>query len=74
MQKRLQQEAAHGGMSTIRGTSTTGTASVSFTPMQGLEIVSRRLEEKRQENTNKYFGTDSVFINVHKKANFTISK
>jgi hypothetical protein len=35
MQKRLQQQAkVSGGMSTIRGSNTSGTASVSFTPLQ----------------------------------------
>ncbi|EGD74347.1 U4/U6 small nuclear ribonucleoprotein Prp31 [Salpingoeca rosetta] len=66
MQRRLQREASHGGMSTIRGTATAGTASVSFTPMQGLEIVSKHLEQKKAES-NKYFGNEG-FVNVAKKA------
>ena len=67
MQKRLQKEAAHGGMSTIRGTTTAGTASVSFTPMQGLEIVSKRAQEQQKQQKNKYFDSVSSFINVKKK-------
>lgn len=42
MQKRLQQQAkVSGGMSTIRGSNTSGTASVSFTPLQVRSMYKR---------------------------------
>eukprot|EP00055_Hartaetosiga_balthica_P014514 m.79895 g.79895 ORF g.79895 m.79895 type:complete len:517 (-) comp8615_c9_seq3:16-1566(-) len=66
MQKRLHQErTTHGGMSTVRS-SLHGTASVSFTPMQGLEIVSASNQAKKAKSALKYFGNDVSFVNVKK--------
>eukprot|EP00056_Hartaetosiga_gracilis_P019928 m.16658 g.16658 ORF g.16658 m.16658 type:complete len:522 (+) comp8034_c0_seq1:48-1613(+) len=66
MQKRLQQERiTHGGMSTVRS-SMHGTASVSFTPMQGLEIVSTN-NAKKAKSSLKYFGSSVSYLNVKKK-------
>eukprot|EP00049_Salpingoeca_infusionum_P019177 m.360585 g.360585 ORF g.360585 m.360585 type:complete len:499 (+) comp19095_c0_seq1:166-1662(+) len=67
MQKRLQRDAmATGGMSVIRGSSMSGTSSVSFTPLQGLEIVTPHLNKEKSAEAKKYFGTSSTFVNVGK--------
>eukprot|EP00730_Choanoeca_flexa_P015054 TRINITY_DN6814_c0_g1_i3.p1 TRINITY_DN6814_c0_g1~~TRINITY_DN6814_c0_g1_i3.p1 ORF type:complete len:489 (+),score=153.93 TRINITY_DN6814_c0_g1_i3:54-1520(+) len=68
MQKRLQQES--GLMTTLRNSSVSGTASVSFTPLQGLEIVTPHLNEQKG-NDGKYFGNGQGFVQVTKKAKKT---
>ena len=63
MAKRLaMQQNRSGSLSSIRGPSA-GTASVAFTPIQGLEIVIK--EKKVAEANAKYFGTN-IFQHVKK--------
>eukprot|EP00038_Savillea_parva_P008677 m.178483 g.178483 ORF g.178483 m.178483 type:complete len:497 (+) comp14552_c0_seq1:65-1555(+) len=65
LRKRLEQQQRSGGMSSIRGLSTAGTASVAFTPVQGLEIV-RGAEVKKQAGTgtDKYFNESAGFASL----------
>eukprot|EP00047_Mylnosiga_fluctuans_P005205 m.239043 g.239043 ORF g.239043 m.239043 type:complete len:504 (+) comp13410_c0_seq1:13-1524(+) len=66
LQKELQ-KSRHGGLSTIRGMSTNvaGTASVAFTPVAGLEIISPHVQEKPQAAV-KYFSAGAGFMNIKK--------
>eukprot|EP00045_Choanoeca_perplexa_P008737 m.82094 g.82094 ORF g.82094 m.82094 type:complete len:487 (-) comp14599_c0_seq1:958-2418(-) len=61
MQRRLQQES--GLMTTLRNASVSGTASVSFTPLQGLEIVTPHLHDAKADD-GKYFGAAKGFSQV----------
>ncbi|EDQ92511.1 uncharacterized protein MONBRDRAFT_35569 [Monosiga brevicollis MX1] len=63
MQKRLQQES--GLMTTLRNSSVAGTASVSFTPLQGLEIVTTQAKKAKTDD-GKYFSGGMQFVNVQK--------
>lgn len=78
LSKRLQRELAKGrgtstvrrtpgGVSIIKGVSTggaSGTSSVAFTPIQGLEINISQKDEKASESNRKYFGATAGFVNV----------
>jgi U4/U6 small nuclear ribonucleoprotein PRP31 len=64
IRKRLAHQQRAGGMSTI-GLSSAGTASVAFTPVQGLEIV-RGAEVNKQASTgsDKYFNESAGFASL----------
>ena len=63
--KRLQrqmQTAVFGGKSSVRGAVSGTASSVAFTPLQGLEIVNPMAAEKKaQEANNKYFSNTATF-------------
>lgn len=68
-QRELAKRQRTSALSTVRtpggGASTAGTASVAFTPMQGLEIVNPKAAEQRVKEANeKYFGTSVGFQQV----------
>lgn len=72
MRQRLaQQQASRGGaMSSIRGltSASAGTASVAFTPVQGLEIIrGAQAATKSNAANDKYFADTKGFASVTKK-------
>ena len=71
LQQKIQKQQQHslfGGTTTVKK-QLAGTTSVSFTPVQGLEIVNPNAAQEKVDLANqKYFGTDSGFASVRKKA------
>ena len=63
--KRLQrqiQTAVFGGKSSVKGAASGTASSIAFTPLQGLEIVNPMAAEKKvQEANNKYFSNTATF-------------
>lgn len=66
MKKRLaQQQQRAGGLSAIQGLSEAGTASVAFTPVQGLEIVRSAVAAKPAgAGSDKYFNETAGFASL----------
>jgi len=70
--KRLQRNLAnmnqaYGGKSTVRQQISGTSSSVAFTPLQGIEIVNPKASEKRVQEANaKYFSNTSGFFNTTK--------
>lgn len=69
MQKNLQRQQAYGGATSVRSrhSATSGTASsVTFTPIQGLEIVNPNATgaDQRQHTDTKYFAATASFMKV----------
>ena len=63
----MQQSQVYGGQSTVRKT-VSGTSTVAFTPMQGLEIVNPLAAEKKTvDGTASYFSSTAGFLKVNKK-------
>ena len=63
----MQQSQVYGGQSTVRR-SVSGTSTVAFTPMQGLEIVNPGAAEKKVADSNtEYFSSTAGFLKVNKK-------
>lgn len=66
LQQKLNKQQVYGGSTTIRK-QISGTASVAFTPMQGLEIVNPGAAEQKARAANeKYFSSTAGFMSVHK--------
>jgi len=72
--KRLQRNLANmnqqyaGGKSTVRQQVSGTSSSVAFTPLQGIEIVNPKASEKRVQEANaKYFSNTSGFFNTKEK-------
>lgn len=71
LSKRLQRELNKpvnrpGTMSAIKGSrsAVSGTSTVSFTPVQGLEITTPHLNKPKSAESDKYFGTATTFRNI----------
>ena len=66
LQQKLNKQQVWGGSTTVRK-QISGTASVAFTPMQGLEIVNPgAAEQKIREANEKYFSNTAGFMSVMK--------
>lgn len=66
LQQKLNKQQTWGGSTTVRK-QISGTASVAFTPMQGLEIVNPGAAEQRiREANEKYFSSTAGFMSVMK--------
>lgn len=64
LQQKLNKQQTWGGSTTVRK-QISGTASVAFTPMQGLEIVNPgAAEQKVREANEKYFSSTAGFMSV----------
>jgi U4/U6 small nuclear ribonucleoprotein PRP31 len=67
LQRNLQKQQVYGGSTTIKKQISGTASSVAFTPLQGLEIVNPGAAEKKVNEANaKYFSNSSSFINVNK--------
>mmetsp|Transcript_11811 Transcript_11811/g.30343 ORF Transcript_11811/g.30343 Transcript_11811/m.30343 type:complete len:361 (+) Transcript_11811:1220-2302(+) len=75
MRKRLAQQQRSGGLSSIRGLASAGTASVAFTPVQGLEIV-RGPEAKKPAGgkADKYFSDTAGFASLKRPGSSNSAK
>lgn len=68
LQKDLQKYQVYGGTSTIKKPVSGTASSVSFTPLQGLEIQNPLAAQKKIDEANaKYFGSASGFLSVIKR-------
>ncbi|KAK4337325.1 hypothetical protein RND71_043496 [Anisodus tanguticus] len=68
LQKDLQKYQVYGGTSTIKKPVSGTASSVSFTPLQGLEIQNPLAAESKMNEANaKYFSNTSGFVSVIKK-------
>ena len=68
LQKDLQKYQVYGGSSTIKKPVSGTASSISFTPLQGLEIVNPLAAEKKINEANqKYFSSTSGFVSSIKK-------
>jgi len=67
LQRNLQKQQVYGGSTTIKKQISGTASSVAFTPLQGLEIMNPRAAEKKVNEANaKYFSNTGSFINVGK--------
>lgn len=66
LQKMVAKDRSYGGTTTIRKQVAGTASSVTFTPVQGLEIVNPNAAaaEKLDGTQTKYFGTTTQFINL----------
>lgn len=65
LQKNLQKQQQWGGSTTVKKHVSGTSSSVAFTPLQGLEIVNPQAAEKKVNEANcKYFSNTASFINV----------
>ncbi|KAL6731204.1 hypothetical protein Aduo_002098 [Ancylostoma duodenale] len=64
MQRQMERQRAQGGVTSIRS-KTAGTASsVTFTPVQGLEIINPTALEKTSSSSSTYFSSSASFVKV----------
>ncbi|KHJ78547.1 u4/U6 small nuclear ribonucleoprotein Prp31 domain protein [Oesophagostomum dentatum] len=64
MQRQMERQRAQGGVTSIRS-KTAGTASsVTFTPVQGLEIINPTALEKTSTSSSTYFSSSASFVKV----------
>ncbi|RCN33901.1 putative U4/U6 small nuclear ribonucleoprotein Prp31 [Ancylostoma caninum] len=64
MQRQMERQRAQGGVTSIRS-KTAGTASsVTFTPVQGLEIINPTALEKTATSSSTYFSSSASFVKV----------
>ena len=71
LQRNLQRQQAYGGTTTIKRQVAGTASSVTFTPLQGLEIVAAQAVEKKADIVryfSKYFVRTGTFINVNAPA------
>ncbi|CAG5090934.1 Similar to prpf31: U4/U6 small nuclear ribonucleoprotein Prp31 (Xenopus tropicalis) [Cotesia congregata] len=67
LQKNLQKQQQWGGSTTVKKQVSGTASSVAFTPLQGLEIVNPQAAEKKVNEANaKYFSNTAGFLNVKK--------
>jgi U4/U6 small nuclear ribonucleoprotein PRP31 len=68
LQRNLQKQQVFGGATTIKKQISGTASSVAFTPLQGLEIVNPSAAEKKVNEANaKYFSNTGTFLNVQNK-------
>ncbi|KAE9415756.1 hypothetical protein Angca_004476, partial [Angiostrongylus cantonensis] len=64
MQRQMERQRAQGGVTSIRS-KTAGTASsVTFTPVQGLEIINPTALEKTVNSSSTYFSSSASFVKI----------
>lgn len=67
LQKNLQKQQQWGGSTTVKKHVSGTASSVAFTPLQGLEIVNPQAAEKKVNEANaKYFSNTAGFLKVKK--------
>ncbi|XP_046740765.1 U4/U6 small nuclear ribonucleoprotein Prp31 [Diprion similis] len=67
LQKNLQKQQQWGGSTTVKKQVSGTASSVAFTPLQGLEIVNPQAAEKRVNEANaKYFSNTAGFLKIKK--------
>ncbi|KAL7305213.1 hypothetical protein TKK_0002599 [Trichogramma kaykai] len=65
LQKNLQKQQQWGGSTTVKKQVSGTASSIAFTPLQGLEIVNPQAAEKKVNEANaKYFSNTAGFLNV----------
>lgn len=65
LQRNLQKQQVYGGSTTVRRQVSGTASSVAFTPLQGLEIVNPHAAEKKANEANaKYFSNTGGFFKV----------
>lgn len=66
LQKSMERQRAMGGVTSVRSRNTAGTtSSVTFTPVQGLEIVNPTLKQERTgSSSTTYFSPSATFVKV----------
>uniref|UniRef100_T1ISX8 U4/U6 small nuclear ribonucleoprotein Prp31 n=1 Tax=Strigamia maritima TaxID=126957 RepID=T1ISX8_STRMM len=65
LQKNMQRQQVYGGSTTVRRQVSGTASSIAFTPLQGLEIVNPQAAEKRINEANeKYFSNTAGFVKV----------
>lgn len=65
LQKNLQKQQVYGGSTSVRRQVSGTASSVAFTPLQGLEIVNPQAAEKKVNEANaKYFSNTAGFVKV----------
>nr|CAG4647055.1 EOG090X06EY [Megafenestra aurita] len=66
LQRNLQRQQAYGGATTVKRQVAGTASSVAFTPLQGLEIVNPQAAEKKVNDANiRYFSNTGTFFNVN---------
>nr|CAG4640865.1 EOG090X06EY [Eulimnadia texana] len=67
LQRNLQRQQAYGGTTTVKKQVAGTASSVAFTPLQGLEIVNPQAAEKKVNEANaRYFSNTGSFVKVSK--------
>ncbi|CAJ0578150.1 unnamed protein product, partial [Mesorhabditis spiculigera] len=65
LQRQVDRQRGPGGQTTVRSKVTSGTAStVTFTPVQGLEIMNPTAIEKESPSTSSYFSSSASFMHA----------
>ncbi|EFP05279.1 hypothetical protein CRE_29245 [Caenorhabditis remanei] len=65
MMKQMEKQKAQGGMTSIRSKMAGTASSVTFTPVQGLEIINPAAQEQQQSSsTSNYFSSSGSFVNI----------
>uniref|UniRef100_A0A8R1DS29 U4/U6 small nuclear ribonucleoprotein Prp31 n=1 Tax=Caenorhabditis japonica TaxID=281687 RepID=A0A8R1DS29_CAEJA len=66
MMRQMERQKAAGGMTSIRSKVAGTASSVTFTPVQGLEIINPAAQEQHQQSssTSNYFSSSGSFVNI----------
>ncbi|CAI4223173.1 unnamed protein product [Auanema sp. JU1783] len=67
LQKQMERQRALGGVSSVRSKVAGTASSVTFTPVQGLEIVNPTAKETSGSSTSTYFSSSATFMKVEPK-------